>query len=179
MLSLFSIITTGAVVISFFLIQQYYRFIGIPVTLIGFVIVGSLIIVSLFSKYAHIIENRLKFNASLAMIALFIVLGYGLMSFYSFTWAFLFAYFLSMASGFSGPVISDYINKYISSDKRATVLSLKNQLTNIVFLLVPPIIGKIADKSLQLSFFVMAISAAILYLSVIPILIKLKNRKVK
>src|SRR3989338_1087113 len=34
MLSLFSIITVSAIVISFFLIQQYYEFIGIPVALI-------------------------------------------------------------------------------------------------------------------------------------------------
>ena len=75
MLSLFSVITISAVVISFFLIQQYYRFIGIPVVLIGLVIVGSKIIESLSSKYAYVIEKKLKFKFSIILIALFVVLG--------------------------------------------------------------------------------------------------------
>jgi len=176
MLSLFSVITISAVVISFFLIQQYYKFIGIPVALIGLVIVGSKTIESLFSKYAYIIEKKLKFKISIILIALFIVLGYGLMSFYSFYWAFIFAYLLNIALGFSGPVFSDYINKHISSDKRSTILSIKNQLRNIVFLLIPPLIGRVADKSLQLSFIVMAISAALLYMFIIYYLIKLNKK---
>ncbi|MEK6835963.1 MAG: MFS transporter [Nanoarchaeota archaeon] len=176
MLSLFSVITISAVVISFFLIQQYYRFIGIPVVLIGLVIVGSKIIESLSSKYAYVIEKKLKFKFSIILIALFVVLGYGLMSFYSFYWAFVFAYLLNIALGFSGPVFSDYINKHISSDKRSTILSIKNQLRNVVFLMIPPLIGKVADKSLQLSFSVMAISAALLYMFIIYYLIKLKNK---
>ena len=176
MLSLFSVITISAVVISFFLIQQYYKFIGIPIALIGLVIVGSKIIESLSSKYAYVIEKKLKFKISIILIALFIVLGYGLMSFYSFYWAFIFAYLLNIALGFSGPVFSDYINKHISSDKRSTILSIKNQLRNIVFLLIPPLIGGVADKSLQLSFTVMAISAALLYMLIIYYLIKLNNK---
>ena len=176
MLSLFSVITISAVVISFFLIQQYYKFIGIPVALIGLVIVGSKIIESLSSKYAYVIEKKLKFKFSIILIALFVVLGYGLMSFYSFYWAFVFAYLLNIALGFSGPVFSDYINKHISSDKRSTILSIKNQLRNVVFLMIPPLIGKVADKSLQLSFSVMAISAALLYMFIIYYLIKLKNK---
>ncbi|MEK6862934.1 MAG: MFS transporter [Nanoarchaeota archaeon] len=176
MLSLFSVITISAVVISFFLIQQYYKFIGIPIALIGLVIVGSKIIESLSSKYAYVIEKKLKFKISIILIALFIVLGYGLMSFYSFYWVFIFAYLLNIALGFSGPVFSDYINKHISSDKRSTILSIKNQLRNIIFLLIPPLIGRVADKSLQLSFTVMAISAALLYMLIIYYLIKLNNK---
>ena len=177
MLSLFSIITVSAIVISFFLIQQYYEFIGIPVALIGLVLVGSKIIESLSSRYAYVIERKLKFKTSIVLIALLIVLGYGLMSFYSFYWAFIFAYLLNIALGFSGPVFSDYINRHISSDKRSTVLSIKNQLKNVVFLIIPPLIGRVADKSLQLSFSVMAISATLLYIIVIYYLIKLNNNQ--
>ena len=175
MLSLFSVITISAVVVSFFLIQQYYKFIGIPVTLIGLVIVGSKIIESLSSKYAYIIEKKLKFKISIILIALFVVLGYILMSLYSFYLAFLFAYLLNIALGFSGPVFSDYINKYISSDKRSTILSIKNQLKNVAFLLIPLLVGRVADKSLQLSFSVVAISAALLYIVIIYHLIKLNK----
>ena len=99
------------------------------------------------------------------------------MSFYSFYWAFIFAYLLNIALGFSGPVFSDYINRHISSDKRSTVLSIKNQLKNVVFLIIPPLIGRVADKSLQLSFSVMAISATLLYIIVIYYLIKLNNNQ--
>ncbi|MEK6834978.1 MAG: MFS transporter, partial [Nanoarchaeota archaeon] len=175
MLSLFSVITISAVVVSFFLIQQYYKFIGIPVTLIGLVIVGSKIIESLSSKYAYIIEKKLKFKISIILIALFVVLGYISMSLYSFYLAFLFAYLLNIALGFSGPVFSDYINKYISSDKRSTILSIKNQLKNVAFLLIPLLVGRVADKSLQLSFSVVAISAALLYIVIIYHLIKLNK----
>lgn len=175
MLSLFSIITVSAVVLSFFLIQQYYEFVGIPVAFIGLVIVGSKIIESLSSKYAYKIEKKIKFKASIILIALLIISGYGLMSVYSFYWAFVFAYLLSVAMGFSGPVFSDYINKHISSDKRSTVLSIKNQLRNVVFLIIPPLIGRVADKSLQLSFSVIAISAALLYILVIYYLIKINK----
>ena len=177
MLALFGVTTAGAIVISYFLVQQYYSLIGISASLIGLIVVVSKLIEALSAKYAHKIENKLKITKSLIFISIFIVAGYLLISLYSFKWAFIFVYLLSISSGFSGPILSDYINRYISSDKRATILSINSQLRNVVFLLVPLLIGRVADISVQLAFKVMAISTAIIYLFLLYNLFKLINSK--
>ena len=175
-LAVFSVMTVVAIIVSFFLVQQYYSFLGIPPYLFGIIIIIGKLLESLSAKYADKVEKIIKEKLSLILIATLIIVGYSFMYYYSFYWAFIFAYLLSIAFGLQGPILSDYINKHISSEKRATVLSIKNQLKNVVFLIVPPLIGKVANVSIQLAFGVLALSAFLLYPIVIYILVHINNK---
>jgi|GEM_PF-5291959 len=47
--------------------------------------------------------------------------------------------------GINGPVISDYVNKIIPSNIRATVLSMRSLVGRLLFALIGPWIGVISD----------------------------------
>jgi len=46
------------------------------------------------------------------------------------------------------PIFSSYMNKFIPSDKRATILSLTSMLRTLAIVIINPIIGFLADWSI-------------------------------
>ena len=57
--------------------------------------------------------------------------------------------------GINGPVLNDYINRCVSSDIRATVLSVKSLVGRLMFVLLGPLLGWINDSySLSMAFMV-------------------------
>ena len=59
---------------------------------------------------------------------------------------FLFVLCAQFVRGFSHPVIADYINRHTWSDKRATVMSIKNLVSRLVFVATAPAIGVAVDR---------------------------------
>ena len=49
--------------------------------------------------------------------------------------------------GFSNPVISDYLNRQVWADKRATVSSLKNLFGRVIFIATAPLVGLLVDRT--------------------------------
>ena len=67
-------------------------------------------------------------------------------------WAIVFIVLFYFVRGVSTPVLRDYVNKIITSNMRATVLSVKNLVGRLIFAIIGPFIGWIADiYSLQLA----------------------------
>ncbi len=127
------------------LYQPYFKLSGLDVFYFGFIFAAFNIIAALSSKYAHKIEEKLGQKYSLIML-LFLVSGsYLLMSNLVFLFSFSFAFIQQFVRGFSRPVITEYINKLVSSDVRATVLSVQNLMKRLLYALIIPIIGWIAD----------------------------------
>ncbi len=60
-------------------------------------------------------------------------------------WSIGFIILFYFVRGVSNPIFKNYINKLISSDIRATVLSVKQMFARLVFVVVGPIIGWAAD----------------------------------
>jgi len=57
--------------------------------------------------------------------------------------------------GINGPVLNDYINSCVSSDIRATVLSVKSLVGRLMFVLLGPLVGWVNDSySLSVAFVV-------------------------
>jgi len=57
--------------------------------------------------------------------------------------------------GYTGPLVFDYINKRISSEIRATVLSINNMIGSLFFVITSPLIGLLSDRiSLKSAFIV-------------------------
>lgn len=66
-------------------------------------------------------------------------------------------------SGYFLPVFQDYIQKMVSSDRRATVLSIRSFVTRGIFLLLGPFLGYITDLyTIQTAFLTIAIILAVL-----------------
>jgi hypothetical protein len=58
---------------------------------------------------------------------------------------FIFIFVHALFSGPFHPLLDDYVNKRIPSDKRATVLSIKNMVNSLLFMTLSPLIGYLVD----------------------------------
>jgi hypothetical protein len=77
--------------------------------------------------------------------------------------------------GINGPVLNDYVNRLVSSDIRATVLSVKNLVGRLMFVILGPAIGWVNDAySLSMAFLVL--SAIFLILGLLSLFCLHKNK---
>lgn len=59
------------------------------------------------------------------------------------------------SSALQQPLFDDYMNRYLPSDTRATLLSFIGMLSSLYVAVMGPIIGGIADRSLPIAFLFM------------------------
>ncbi len=137
-------------------IQLYLVATKVPLGLFGVLWAGLLFVAAYFSWHAHSIEKFLGKKVSLIILILLPVAGYALLSSFWFIWSGVFIALFYAARGIHGPIVSDYINGLVSSDVRATILSVKNLVARLIFSLVGPFVGWASDAyslkvALQLS----------------------------
>jgi hypothetical protein len=60
-------------------------------------------------------------------------------------WGLIFIATIYIARGIKSPIILNYLNYYLNSDIRATVISISSFVFRLSFVLIAPIIGWIAD----------------------------------
>jgi MFS family permease len=130
---------------AFLLYQPYFKFTGLDIVYFGFVFASFQVVSGISSKYSHKIEEILGERKSLMMLPVLIGSSYLLMSNFIYLFSFTFVFLQQFARGFSSVVMNDYVNKLISSDVRATVLSVKNMVGKLIYALIIPFSGWIAD----------------------------------
>jgi MFS family permease len=132
----------------------------IPIYFIGAVNFISSIILALSSKKAHFFE--LKFpKSSLVILCGLTFIGIFLMSFMTPYIGVLFYLILPFVLGLFGIIISDAVNKRVSSKNRATMLSINNMFYSLGAFVFFPILGFL-EKSNSLSFALFAFSILLL-----------------
>ncbi len=147
----------------FWLWQPYLKLIGVPLFIFGFIYMGGYLISGFVSKQAYKIENKIGMRNSLLFIPFLLGLSFILESQFIFIFAFLFIFLQEISRGYFSPLLEDYINSRISSSKRATVLSIKNMLSSILFVIFSLSIGYFVDIfSLITALLVMGIIVIIL-----------------
>jgi len=96
---------------------------------------------------------KMLFYISLAMTTSFILLGFN-----SSFFGLLFILFIYFLRGLVTPILRNAINENTTSNKRATVLSIRSLIIRMSFAVSAPILGFIADNySLDISFYCLAI----------------------
>ena len=98
------------------------------------------------SKSAHRIEEKLGEKKSLLLIQIGLLLSLFLMALMIPIYGVLFFFLIPLMAGFSGVVLSDYINHNIKSSHRATLLSIKSFFSNIGLFILFPIVGWITRE---------------------------------
>lgn len=86
-------------------------------------------------------KNGVVFFFAFTMSLFFIVIAFNL----SF-WAFLPMAIFYFIRGSAHPILKNYINNHTTSDRRATVLSLRSLLIRILYSTIGPVLGVISDK---------------------------------
>ncbi|HOX10786.1 MAG TPA: MFS transporter [Candidatus Moranbacteria bacterium] len=159
----YSAIVSASTLTMVWFIQVYWVATNVPLTLFGVLWAVLQFSAAFFSWHAHRIEKYLGRKKSLLLLIVFPVVGYFILSTSLFIWLNIFMLLFYVTVGINNPVISDYINGLVSSDVRASILSVKNLIGRLAFSVIGPFVGWINDAiSLQAA---LAVSGLIFLLS--------------
>lgn len=157
-------------------IQPYFKQVGLPLEWFGAVWAILQFSVSGFALLAHRIEQIVGRRRSLMSLVILSAVGYYLVASLSFLWAIGFLFIFYFIRGFSNPLFQTYINRLVPSDRRATVLSVKQLIGRLIFAIVGPFIGWTVDVySLSTALY---LAGAIYLLAGIYCLLKLHQHRV-
>lgn len=126
-------------------IQPYFTLVDLPLVYFGLVWAILNILVGIFSIYAHKIEYRVGRKKSLISLIFIVFVAYILLAIFQSLWAIVFIVLFYLVRGVSEPILRDYVNRIIPSEMRATVLSVKNLVGRLIFSIIGPFIGFVAD----------------------------------
>lgn len=140
--------------------QPYFVICDIDVFYFGLIFASFQIVAAITAKLSFKIEKVLGPRLSLAMLIVLVTVSYLFMSNFIFSFSFLFCFIQQFVRGFRKIVISDYINTLVSSDIRATVLSIENFIGSLIYAFIIPIFGYLIDiYSLQDALNVMGLTS--------------------
>ena len=138
--------------------QPFFKEVGVPLLYFGILWAGLNFSAGLTSFNAHQFdkkENNYKMliYLSLAMFISFILLGFN-----NSIYGLFFIFIIYLLRGIVTPILRNAINVNTTSNKRATVLSIRSFIIRISFAICAPILGYIAENyALSTSFYVLAI----------------------
>jgi MFS family permease len=135
----------------FFYLQNYLKGDGYSEAVIGIIYAVSSLSSAIVSTQVHKIEKKVKEQGLLLLIpfaAVACIWGVALSSFH-----YIFFIILMLTEGILYVSISDYINKMIPSENRATILSFSSMVFSFFMITLFPLIGVIGDRySLSIAF---------------------------
>jgi MFS family permease len=144
---LFGALISVGIKISTAFYQPFMNAIGVKISYFGVIWALFGIFSIIGSKYSFKIEEKFKGKISLWLIIITLCLSLVLMSIFFVILGILFIFIQQFfVNGFAQPVIQDYANKNMSSEKRATLLSIQNMSERFLFAILAPFYGFIADK---------------------------------
>jgi MFS family permease len=138
--------------------QPYFLEANVPIIWLGI----SLSIASLLgffaSKFAYKLEDWFGVQIGLLISTILPGLLYILMSIILDTWLAVILFILAFSSmNLQNPIFTDYKNRHIASNIRATTLSMIAMISGLYVAVMGLIFGKLADYSLQNTFLLMGI----------------------
>jgi hypothetical protein len=140
-----AVIGTATLTMAWFA-QPYFKHIGLPLNLYGLLWTTLNLIVGLAAMIAYRIEARLGARPTVLALAILIPAGYIIMSGMQSAWALIVLYAFYIVRGIATPVLKDYIHRLSRSEVRATVLSVRNFIIRLCFVLVGPAMGMMTDR---------------------------------
>jgi len=131
--------------------QPYFEFAELPLLYFGVLWTALNLTVGIFAWSAHRIQRT--FSSSTLFIGVFLLGTMGHLGAAFVGWSQLiaplfgiaFIFLVNISRGIAQPLFQTYLNQQISSDMRATVLSLYSFLTRLLFASIAPFLGWIAD----------------------------------
>ncbi len=160
---------TGTATLTFaWLVQPFFKAIGVPVELFGILWTALNLSVGISSAFAYRFEGLLKRRFEVTFIVLLLATGYFLTGSFIIREGLMFLFLFYIVRGLATPFFKNYINQYTQSEVRATMLSVRNFVIRISFAVTGPLLGWMTDNvSLNTAFilagtiyFIAALAAA-------------------
>ena len=137
----------GASTLTFaWFVQPYLQFAGFQPSEIGIWWALLNLTVAISTLFAYRIEKRLGKNLTIILITVIISLGYIITGISGTVFSIAAMFIFYFIRGLATPVLKDYINRLVSSNVRATVLSVRNFIIRFFFALIGPFVGWYSDK---------------------------------
>jgi len=116
----------------FFTYNPYFEFVGLDLKYYGFVFFGLNMVAWFFSKYVSHISNKVKNDNVIILLVLLIALPILIMSSIPSVFCVGMVFFQNIARGFMTPYFGEFINRYLKSGNRATVLSIQSAISGLM-----------------------------------------------
>ncbi len=146
---------------TFFYIQNYLKINGRSEFRIGIVLAVGALLSAIGVTQAHKIEKRFGYKKTLTILLGGMVFFLWLMV--TGTYSEIGIIGLSVVEAIEYVIMSDYINRLIPSERRATVLSMQSMIFSLFMIVLFPLVGLIGDvSSLQVSFVMIAILSSVI-----------------
>jgi len=163
LLLFYSILTLFARV-SLWFYQPYMKLSGLDIVYFGIVWASFNLFAISGGKAADRIERYLGERRSLWLIVMIIPLSLVFMSQWFVIWGLIFIFLQQFVRGFAAPVLEDFTHHHLSTAKRATLMSIRNMAGSLVFAILGPAFGYLADTySLSTALAVAGVSCFILF----------------
>ncbi len=145
-------------VIDFWFKQRYLEFLDIPILYFWIILWIVPVFSGLWWKYAEKIEKMLWFRYSLLIIPFFPFLIWFLMWVSKTLLIIPLMIIVNLFWWFSVPIFNDFIQKQVSSDRRATIMSLMSLSRRLIFFIFAPMLWWITDVyDIQTTFLILAL----------------------
>lgn len=148
MMGMYAILIT-IMQLSIWLNQFYMLELGLPADWFGYLFATMTLLAAIVSRLTTKIEKFLGTRNTLFLIPLLLVLSLFLMGSVVTVWGLLFIAMQQISKGIYVPIFSNYSNLQIPSHLRATALSTKSFLGNLIFIVITPVIGLFIDHSFR------------------------------
>ncbi|MDA0709687.1 MAG: MFS transporter [bacterium] len=126
-------------------VQPYLQAAEVPLRFFGLSWAILQFSVGIFALLAYRIERVFGRRKSLIALIFLSSAAYLLLSQFQSLWAVPIVLIFYFVRGINGPVLNDYLNRVVTSDIRATVLSVKSLMGRLMFVIFGPIIGWVHD----------------------------------
>ncbi len=138
---------TGTSTLTFaWLVQPYFKAIGLSVELFGIFWTALNLTVGISSVFAHKVEMWMGKKITLLFVIILLTAGYFFSGIYITVWGLLFLFLFYVVRGIATPVLKNHINQFTGSEVRATMLSVRNFVIRITFAGIGPLLGWITDN---------------------------------
>jgi MFS family permease len=137
---------TGTATLTFaWLVQPYFKIIGLPVELFGLLWTVLNLSVGVSSAFAYRFEGRFSRRNEVLFIVILLALGYFSSGLLISREGLVFLLLFYIVRGLATPVFKNYINLYTPDEIRATILSVRNLIIRISFAVIGPLLGWMTD----------------------------------
>ena len=117
----------------FNLYQPYFELIGIDIVYFGVIFASFQIVAAVSSKYAYLFEQKIGFIKGLWLLLTIVIVSIFLLGNVVAVYSFVFIYLQQIVRGIRPILVSDFINKNVSSEYRTTILSLESLIASIAY----------------------------------------------
>ncbi len=137
---------TGTATLTFaWLVQPFFKTIGLPVEWFGILWTALNLSVGISSAFAYRFEGKLNRRKEVLFIILLLASGYFLSGAAVFREGIVFLFLFYLVRGLATVIFKNYINLYVPGEIRATILSVRNFIIRISFAVIGPLLGWMTD----------------------------------